>query len=84
MLLTRHGRRSLVQSRTRATYLSDVSVALLLSASESVAAPASSIWLHGSLQRRRGGLGILVARQGRRHRAGRGRLTRATSASRCS
>jgi hypothetical protein len=33
---------------------------------------------------RRGGSGILVARQGRRHRAGRARLTRALSASRCS
>jgi hypothetical protein len=31
---------------------------------------------------RRGGSGMLVARQGRRHRAGRARLTRATSASR--
>ena len=31
------------QSRARATYLSDVSVALLLIASESVAAPASPI-----------------------------------------
>jgi hypothetical protein len=33
---------------------------------------------------RSGGLGMLVARQGRRHREGRARLTRATSASRCS
>jgi hypothetical protein len=33
---------------------------------------------------RRGGSGMLVARQGRRHRAGRARLTRATRVSRCS
>jgi hypothetical protein len=33
---------------------------------------------------RSGGSGMLVARQGRRHRAGRARLTRASSASRCS
>jgi hypothetical protein len=33
---------------------------------------------------RRGGSGMLVARQGRRHRAGRARLTRVPSASRCS
>jgi hypothetical protein len=39
------------QSRARATYLSDVSVALLLSASESAAAPASPIWLLNRLQR---------------------------------
>ncbi len=40
-----------VQSRARATYSSDVSVALLLSASESTAAPASPILVHCSLQR---------------------------------
>jgi hypothetical protein len=33
---------------------------------------------------RRGGLGMLVARQGRRHRAGRAPLTESTSVSRCS
>jgi hypothetical protein len=33
----------------RATYLSDVSVALILSASESAAAPASPIWLPNQL-----------------------------------
>jgi hypothetical protein len=35
----------LAQSRARATYCSDVSVALLLSASESAAMPASSMLL---------------------------------------
>jgi hypothetical protein len=111
---------------------------LILSASESAAAPASPIWLFPTLQRgeegqgcswrdraaraeqgarnlpelcqsrvalerlrerrgargndvvgpqaaaRRGGSGMLVARQGRRRRVGRAQLTRATSASRCS
>ncbi len=37
--------------RARATYSSDVSIALLLSASESAAAPASPIWLLPRLQR---------------------------------
>jgi hypothetical protein len=41
----------LAQSRARATYHSNVSVALLLSASESAAAPASPIWLFHRLQR---------------------------------
>jgi hypothetical protein len=41
----------LAQSRARATYSRDVSVALLLSASESAAAPASPIWLAHRLQR---------------------------------
>jgi hypothetical protein len=126
------------QSRARATYYSVISVELLLSASESAAAPASPIWLIPRLQReeegqvcswrdrvagakqgarnlpdlrqrrvalerlrerrdacvadlvvpqaaaRGGGSGMLVAGQGRRHRAGRARLTTATSASRCS
>jgi hypothetical protein len=135
MLVARERRRN---RAGRATYSSEVSVALLLSASESAAAPASEIWLNHRLQReeegqkcswqdeaagaeqsardllergqrcvplerlrerrgalvadvvvlqaaaRRGGSGMLVARQGRRHRAGRTRLTRATSASRCS
>jgi hypothetical protein len=36
----------LAKSRARATYLSDVSVALLLSASDSAATPASLVWLH--------------------------------------
>jgi hypothetical protein len=126
------------KSRALATYYSVVSVALLLSASESAAAPASPIWLWSRLQRgeegqgyswrdraagteqgardllerrqrrvalerlrerhsahgidlvvtqtaaRRGGSGMLVARQGRRHGAGRARLTKASSASRCS
>ncbi len=35
----------------RATYESDVSVALILSASESAAAPATPIWLYDRLQR---------------------------------
>jgi hypothetical protein len=43
----------LAQSRARATYLSDVSVALLLSASESAAAPASPMLLLASPQRKR-------------------------------
>jgi hypothetical protein len=41
----------LAQSRARATYYSEVSVAFLLSASESAAAPASPIWFTPSLQR---------------------------------
>ncbi len=41
------------QSRARATYSSFVSVALLLSASESAAAPSSPIWLFPRLQRGR-------------------------------
>ncbi len=41
----------LAQSRARETYYSDLSVALLLSASESAAAPASPIWLQNNLQR---------------------------------
>ena len=41
----------LAQSRARATYLSSVSVSLLLSASKSAAAPASSIWLYDRLLR---------------------------------
>jgi hypothetical protein len=39
-----------VQSKARATYLSDVSVALFLSASESAAAPASPMLLNRRLQ----------------------------------
>ena len=39
------------QSRARATYASVVSVAFLMSASESVAAPASPIWFFSRLQR---------------------------------
>jgi hypothetical protein len=42
------------QSRARATYVSVVSVALLLSASESAAAPRSPIWLFCRLQRGEG------------------------------
>jgi hypothetical protein len=69
------------QSRARATYVSDVSVALILSASDSVAAPASPIRLLNRLQRG----GVRDARgETRRHKAGHRRLTRATSASRCS
>ncbi len=49
MLVARQGR--LAQSRARATYSSDVSVALILSASESAAVPASPIWLDLRLQR---------------------------------
>ncbi len=41
------------QSRARATYKNSVSVALLLSASESAAAPASPIWLNDRLQQER-------------------------------
>ncbi len=127
MVVARQGRSWKV--RARATYSSVVSVALLLSASESAAAPASPIWLFDRLQRgdegqaypwrdraanakqgardllerrqrrvalerlrerrgarvadlifvqavaSRGGSGMLVARQGRRHRAGRAQLT---------
>ncbi len=62
------------QSRARATYSSDVRVALLLSASDSAAAAAPPIRLNPRLQRGRES-GMLVARQGRRHRAGRARLT---------
>ncbi len=43
--------------RARATYSSDVSVVLLLSASESAAAPASPIWLLHRLQRGEEGKG---------------------------
>jgi hypothetical protein len=50
------------QCRARATYKSDVSVALLLSASESAAAPASPIWFSHRLQRREEGQGMLVAK----------------------
>ncbi len=56
------------QRRARATYSSDFSFALLLSASDSAAAPASPIRFCRSLQRGEGS-GMLVARQGRRHRA---------------
>jgi hypothetical protein len=45
------------QSRARATYSSVLSVALLLSASESAAAPASPIWLLIRLQRGEEGQG---------------------------
>ncbi len=45
------------QSRARATYNSVVSVALLLSASESAAAPAAPIWLVPRLQREDEGQG---------------------------
>jgi hypothetical protein len=45
------------KSRARATYESDVSVALLLSASESAAAPASSMLLPHRLQRGEEGQG---------------------------
>ena len=122
------------QNKARATYSSNVSVALLLSASESAAAPASPISDDDKLQRgeecqgcswrdraagtkqgardllerrqrrvalerlrecrgarvadlvvvqaaaRRGASGMLLARQVRRHKARRARLTRATSA----
>jgi hypothetical protein len=73
MLVTRQG----LWPRTgaRATYLRNVSVALLLSASESAAAPASPIKLSPRLQRGAEGQGMLAARQGRQHRAGRARLT---------
>ncbi len=50
MLTARHDRRYRA-GQARATYLSKVSVALLLSASESAAAPASPIWLSATLQR---------------------------------
>jgi hypothetical protein len=45
------------QSRARATYTSDISVALLLSASENAAAPTSPIWLLCRLQRGERGQG---------------------------
>jgi hypothetical protein len=47
----------LAQSRALATYSSDVSVALLVSACESAAAPASPIWLFRRLQRGEEGQG---------------------------
>jgi hypothetical protein len=47
----------LAQSRPRATYNSSVSVALLLSASESAAAPAAPIWFLPRLQRGEEGQG---------------------------
>jgi hypothetical protein len=43
--------RQAAQSRARATYVRNVSVALLLSASESATAPASPIWLPTRLLR---------------------------------
>ena len=55
MLVARQGLPA--QSRARATYSSDVSVALILSASESTAAPASPIWLWYRLQRGEEGQG---------------------------
>jgi hypothetical protein len=65
MLVTRHGVRYSAlretgppaQSRARATYKSDVSVALRFSASESAAAPASPISLLCRLQRGEEGQG---------------------------
>ncbi len=45
------------KSRARATYRSDVSVALLLSASESAAAPPSPIWFQDTLQQGEEGQG---------------------------
>ena len=48
MLVARQGRR---HRAGRATYFSVVSVALLLSASESAAAPAAPIWLPYRLRR---------------------------------
>jgi hypothetical protein len=45
------------QSRARATYSSDVSVVLLLSASESAAAPTSPMWFTRRLQREEEGQG---------------------------
>ncbi len=58
------------------TYESDVSVALLLSASESAATPASPILLSSRLQRERWVRDARgEKREGRRHRAGRARLT---------
>ena len=56
MLVARNGRRHRA-GRARATYSSDVSVALLLSASESASAPASPIWLCCRLQRGEEGQG---------------------------
>jgi hypothetical protein len=49
MLVARQGHPAF--SRARATYESDVSVALLFSASESAVAPASPIWFCHRLQR---------------------------------
>jgi hypothetical protein len=45
------------QSRARATYPSDVSIGLLLSAFDSAAAPLSPIWLPDRLQRGKEGQG---------------------------
>jgi hypothetical protein len=77
--------------RVRLTYWSDVSAALLLSASQSAAAPASPILLLDSLQRgeREEGQGCTgPPAQNRteqnRTELNRTELTRATSASRCS
>jgi hypothetical protein len=56
MLVARQGRNS-ERSRARATYMSDVRIALLLSASESAAAPASPISLLKRLQRGEEGQG---------------------------
>ncbi len=54
MIVARQGRR---HRAGRATYLSDVSVALILSASDSAAAPAAPIWLSSRLQRGEEGQG---------------------------
>jgi hypothetical protein len=56
MLVARWGRRHRAGC-ARPTNRSDVSVALLLSASESAAAPASPIWLRPRLQRGEEGQG---------------------------
>jgi hypothetical protein len=66
------GETLLAQTRTRATYMTDVSVALTLSASESAAAPWSPIWLPSTLQQKKEGQGcsrrdIIGTEQGARN-----------------
>jgi hypothetical protein len=58
MLVARQGRRHRAGC-ARTTYRIDVSVALLFSASESAAAPASPIWLRLRLQRGEEGQGCV-------------------------
>jgi hypothetical protein len=80
MLVARQGRR---HRAGRATYTRDVSVALLLSASESAAALSSPIRLFPRLQRGEEGQGCSW-RDMTASTEGRARLTTNTSASRCS
>jgi hypothetical protein len=68
------------KSRARATYYSFLSVALLLSASESASAPSSPIWFLHRLQRGEEGQGCLWRDRAAGTEQG-ARLTRETSAS---